>query len=49
VTFLIRPGTEGMALEADVPWRRSEWVGSAETILDIFARKNPILPLDTPP
>ena len=41
VTFLIRPGTEGMALEADVPWRLSERVGSTETTLDLFARKNP--------
>jgi hypothetical protein len=33
-TFLIGPGTEGMALEADVPWRLSERVGSNEATLD---------------
>jgi hypothetical protein len=42
-TFLIGPGTEGMALKADVPWRLSERVGSAETSFDLFARDNPDL------
>jgi hypothetical protein len=40
-TFLIGPGTEEMAPETDAPWRLSERVGLAETILDLFVRKNP--------